>query len=146
MHLALSPYLPTAYWNLERMFWPVLPLLWQWVSRAIVPMFLNPALLFLLPLCRPYSVCLTLSRWKDHQTNPSVYCHGQPLEEVQSLELIDLIVNHDIFWANNITKLASKASHIDWTSNFNRCLSFENQSFSVRKLENCQSTRQLPVA
>ena len=54
---------------------------------------------------------LMLSLRKDHMANPPIYLLSNPLEEVQSLKLLDFTIGHDLSWANHISKLASKVSH-----------------------------------
>ena len=42
--------------------------------------------------------------------NPPISFHNNSLEEVQSLKLQSLTLQHDLSWANHISKVASKAS------------------------------------
>ena len=56
------------------------------------------------------SHALTISLRKDHLANNPIYFLNNPLEEVQSFKLLGLTINHDISWANYISKLAYKAS------------------------------------
>ena len=53
---------------------------------------------------------LTTSLRKDRLANPPIYFLNNPLEVVQSFKFLGLTISHDLSVANNILKLASKAS------------------------------------
>ena len=46
----------------------------------------------------------------EGSSNEPSYFLGHPLEEVKSLEILGLIISHDLSLANQIAKLTSKAN------------------------------------
>ena len=53
----------------------------------------------------------TVARRIIKQTHLFIYFHGQPLEDVQSVERLGFSISHDLSWADHIAKVFSKESH-----------------------------------
>ena len=63
-----------------------------------------------LGICLSILTNISLSLHRDCLANPRIYFLNNHLEEVQSLKLLGLTINHDPSWVNHISKLTSKAS------------------------------------